>query len=475
MSLSRPLSAVLLIATVVSPELIRAQLPPAPGGPCELLVEARNAASPPRFQSSEQPSGERNTFVGGGARWTCPAQGIVVLADSVEYYGDPRIIYLIGHVEYTEPRLRLTSERLTYWLNEERLRSEGNVDATLPSGTNLKGPSVDYYRPAPRIRLQSRMVAPGRPTIRIVERDSTGGLSDPVVVIANTIVMEADSLVFASGRVELTRIDAVARADSMALDNGRQFGRLMRKPVVEGKGQRPFTLYGSVIDIFGRDRLLERAVSSGEARAVSEDVTLTADTLDFRMGESKLQRAYAWGKSRARAVSPSYDIVADSLDVEMPGQRVQRVVGVRNAHAESAPDSLKIRSTERDWMDGDTIVARFDTLRASDSTARAEIRELKALGHARSYYQLGAQDSTALKPAINYVKGKTITVAFEARLVKTVTIAGQESGLYLEPVVAADAGTQRATSSPAMSPAAAPPPAPAKTRSVPPRPPGRVP
>ncbi|MGI9078847.1 MAG: hypothetical protein ACR2G6_16205 [Gemmatimonadaceae bacterium] len=439
------ISRYLFFVTAFAPAMafsVAAQQPQAPGGRCQFQFEPRNPASPPRVNSVQQPGGARHSYVGGGVRGFCPAQNITIVADSVEYYEDTRLMYLIGNVEYDEPRLSLDAQRITYWQNEERVLSEGNVDATLPSGTNLKGPKVDYYRAVAKIRPQTRMISDGRPTIRIVELDSLGRASDPVIVIANTVVMLADSLVYASGRVELTRPDVIAQADSATLDNGRQSARLMRKPVIEGRGERPFKLFGTVIDIFARNRKLEIAIARGEGKAISEDVTLTADTLDFRLVESKLHRAYAWGKSRARAVSPQYDIVADSLDVRMPAQRVSEVFAVRDAFAQSTPDSLKIRTTEKDWLRGDTVLARFDTATTGDSTSRAQIRQLVALGHARSLYQLAPRDTAANRPAINYVVGRNISLAFQNSEVQTVTITDQAHGVYLEPVVSAAPGGQ---------------------------------
>ncbi|MBC7791004.1 MAG: hypothetical protein H7Z74_13740 [Anaerolineae bacterium] len=434
--MSRALFLLAAVAPVIALS-VAAQQPEAPGGRCQFQFEPRNPASPPRVNSVQQPSGARHSYVGGGVRGFCPAQSITIIADSVEYYEDTRLMYLIGNVEYDEPRLSLDAQRITYWQNEERVLSEGNVDATLPSGTNLKGPKVDYYRAVPRMRPQSRMISDGRPTIRIIERDSLGSASDPVIVIANTVVMMADSLVYASGRVELTRPDVIARADSATMDNGRQSARLMRQPVIEGRGERPFKLFGTVIDIFARNRKLEFAIARGQGRAVSEDVTLTADTLDFRLVDSKLHRAYAWGKSRARAVSPQYDIIADSLDVRMPAQRVSEVYGVRDAFAQSTPDSLKIRTTEKDWLRGDTIMAQFDTASTADTTSRAQIKQLVALGHARSLYQLAPRDTASNRPAINYVVGRDISLAFQNREVQTVTITEQAHGVYLEPALSA--------------------------------------
>ena len=385
------------------------------------------------------PSGQYNWYLGRRAEGECTAQQITVVADSVEFYGDARLLYLIGNVDYREPRLTLRSRRLTYWLNDEHLRAEGNVDATLPSGTKLTGPEVDYYRPAPGIRTSSRMVAPRRPTILLAEVDSTGRRSDPTTVIANTVVMDRDSVVYAGGRVVITRSDVNSHSDSAFMDSGREYARLMKSPRIEGKGDEPFTLTGTVVELFGSQRMLSRVISSGTAKAVSKDVTLTSDTLDLRLTDRKMDRVYAWGRSRARAVSSSYDIVADSLDVRMPGQRVREVFAVRDAFAQSNPDSTRMRTAEKDWMRGDTIVARFDTTSSADTARRPQIRDLVARGNARSYYQIATGAGREAPPGVNYVRGRVITVTFQNQEVDQVSITEQAAGVYLEaPRAAAD-------------------------------------
>ncbi|HJR67842.1 MAG TPA: hypothetical protein VJ802_15535 [Gemmatimonadaceae bacterium] len=403
-----------------------------------LFVFRSRAGSP--LNMVRQPSGLFNWYLGRRAEGECQAQRITVVADSVEYYGDARLLYLIGNVDYREPRLTLRSRRLTYWLNDEHLRAEGNVEATLSSGTKLTGPEADYYRPAPGIRTGSRMVAPRRPTILLVETDSAGRRSEPTTLIANTVIMDNDSLVYASGRVVITRTDVVARGDSAFMDSGREYARLMKGPQIEGKGDDPFTLTGTLVELYGSQRTLSRVLSSGEARAVSRDVTLTSDTLDLRLTDSEMDRVFAWGPSRARAVSPEYDIIADSLDVRMPGQRVREVFAVRDAFAQSTPDSTRVRSTEKDWLRGDTIVARFDTIAApQDTTRRPRIRDLVANGNARSFYQVATREGRNSAPAINYVRGRVITVTFQDQEVGQVSITEQAAGVYLEaPSAAAD-------------------------------------
>ena len=387
------------------------------------------------MNSVKQPSGAYNTFVGGGVTGRCPAQGLTLTADSGEYFGDLRRWHLIGSVHYQEPRLILDSQVATYFLAEERLLAEGNVHTKLPSGTTLVGPRVEYFRAVPGLRPVARMIAPGRPTITIIGKDSTGKPETPMVLIANTVVMDADSLVYASGRVEMTREDVLAKCDTAALDGSHEFARLMRTPVITSRGKNPFTLYGTVIDLFGGGKQLHRVLAKGEGKAVSDNGTVTSDTLDFQMENGGLSRMFAWGPSRARAVNPQYDIIADSMDVRSPGERLREIRAVRKADAQSAPDTTRFKTKERDWLKGDTIFARFDSTPVSkaDSAKQPALRELVALGHARSYYKIAPKDSTALGPAINYVRGRRVAIALRERQVRTVTVTDSVAGVYIEP------------------------------------------
>lgn len=476
-----PVLAIVSLAALAAPAA--AQQPAAPGGRCELQFSARDTLRPPRVTSIRQPSGEYNSFLGGGVEARCPAQSMTLIADSAEFYGDQRLLHLLGHVHYTEPRLTLDADLANYFMPAERLEAQGRVHAILPSGTTLDGPRVEYLRAAPGIRTQEEMTATGRPTIRIVQIDSaTKKPGEPMTVVANTVHMAGDSLVYASGRVVITRPDVIAHGDSAWMDSGRQFARLIRNPSITARGDRPFTLSGNLIDIYGRNRMVERVLSQGRAKGVSRDATLTADTLDFGMASGRLQRVQAWGKSRARAANPTYDIVADSLDVRMPDQRMREIHAVRDAFAQSIPDTTKVHTTERDWLRGDTVYAYFDsTAKATaDTSHQPALRELRAVGHARSFYQIAAKDTSAVGPAINYVKGDEIAVTFANRQAQRVAIIGQAAGVYLDPS-APSRGDTAAPAAPAGAPRAAPPgarptrPAPRDTtrapgRARPPRP-----
>ena len=420
--------ALLGCATLLSAPALAAQ---GAGGPprCELQFEGTGA----RTQLVKLPSGKYNAYQGGGVTYYCAGQDNRLRADSAEYYGDRSVLYLIGNVHYTEPRVKVDSRRMTYFQLEERLLAEGDVVSTLPNGTMLRGPRAEYYRAIPGVRPRTRMFADGRPLITLVQVDSQGRRQPPVDVRANRVTMEADSLVYAAGEVLITRPDLRATGDSAFLDSGREFARLMAGPVIEGRAERPFTLSGTTVDIYSRSRQLERVVALGNGRAVSNDLDLRADTIDLRVTASKLERSYAWGASGARAVSPTQLITADSLDVRMPNQRVRQVFAVRNAWAQSDPDTTKIRSRERDWLRGDTIVAIFDSVPARDTTTRPSLVRLVATGAARSYYQVAVNGAPPEQPAVNYVRGDAITVSFVDRQVSRVAVTGQAAGVYLEP------------------------------------------
>ena len=455
------------LALLVAAAPLGAQIGAPPTGRCALELSFDRLPS-----AIKLPSGQRNIFVAGNVVARCPAQRIVLRSDSLEYYGDEGRAFVIGHVDYTEPRLTLRSEFLTYFQREERILATTNVDATLPSGSNLKGPTLEFWRPIAGVR-QQRATAVGRPTISIIERDSAGRPQPPVTVTGNSVYLTGDSVVASAGGVVVVRPELNATGDSLYLDGGSGLLRLMRKPRVVGRSGRPYTLVGETIDVLTRQRRLERVLSKASAEATSQDLNLKSDTIDLRIVRDSLDRAIAWGASRARAVSTSQTILADSIDVLMPGQRLREMHAVGGAVAEGAPDSTRFRTRERDRLTGDTIVAHFDSTASlvRDTTSKPRIRLLVSSGDATSLQHLPPRDTTLRTPAIVYVVGRAIDVDFDSGAVKRVRVRDDSlsTGLYLEP--------ERADSTRRARPGAAA--VPATTRggapgSAPPRTPASV-
>ncbi|MGI8617520.1 MAG: hypothetical protein ACR2L6_00320 [Gemmatimonadaceae bacterium] len=328
-----------------------------------------------------QPSGLFLTILGRGVVVSCAGQSNRISADSAEFNEDLGVLLLIGRVHYTEPQATIDSDRMTYFRAEDRLNAQGNVVATMSSGSIMRSPETDYFR-AVVGRPVSRTVAIGRPQLSLVEPGPGGAAVEPAIVLADKIVLVGDSVVYASRRVDITRTSVRANSDSAFVDSQREFVRLMVSPVVTGRGERPFTLRGGVIDLYSRERKLERVLASPSGHVLSGDLELLADSIDLRLVDEQLQQAYAWGPGRARATSPDRDITADSIYVSTPNQRLREMRAVGDAFANSIADTATVTSNERDWISGDTIVARFDSAATGDTT-RAVPRDLTATGSAR--------------------------------------------------------------------------------------------
>jgi len=408
---------------------------------CVVLLTGREIRGVPSSMTTVKVAGtdQYNTFYGSGFDARCEGTDQRVQSDSAEHWGHDRKLVLIGHVHYTERRVKLDSDLMTYFTAEERLVADGNVAGVTNTGTRFRSPHAEYLRVARGIRERSRLVAEPRPDVWLSPVDAGPGARDSVHLLADRVISDNDSLLYARGRVVIERPDLVATADSAYMDNGKEIVRLSLTPKVVGRGERKFTLEGDLIDAYSKQRQVQRVKSSGHAKATSEDVTLTADSIDLRVAEQKLERAVAWGPKRAFAHSKDQDITADSIDVLMPGQVLREMHALRNAVAEGMPDSTKIISKERDWLRGDTIVARFDLAATADTSNRTRVRQIVATGVARrpasSHYQVapGGVGKTD-RPNLSYNTGRQITVDFRDGAVENILVSGQATGIYLEAV-----------------------------------------
>jgi lipopolysaccharide export system protein LptA len=354
---------------------------------------------------------------GGGVHFICPSRNIELRGDSAEQFFDHDA--LIGNAVFDDPRVHVTSDFLNYFPDSEKVVAVGNVHARMPSGSTLVGPIAVYYRAVPRVRTRAIMQAKARPTITLVEKDSLGRPTEPMTVIADSVLMDGDSLIYGRGQVVITRPQITATADSVFVDETKETMRLMRDPQLKGNKDRPFTLKGDLIDLYSTNKKIQRVIARANAIAVSDSLTLKSDTIDLRMKDDLLDHAYVWGKtSRARATSPSQNILADSLDVTMPGQQIRLVHALGKAFAQGRPDTLHFtleKPDTTDWLRGDTIIAHFDSLPGKapkDTTKNPRIKQLVATGHASAYYHLAPSDTSERRPTINYTTARLITIDF---------------------------------------------------------------
>ncbi|GJG88690.1 hypothetical protein tb265_38710 [Gemmatimonadetes bacterium T265] len=399
-----------------------------------------------RLNSNKDAQNQNIVYVGGGSVARCEGVNNRLASDSAEYYQAAGLLVLIGNVVYDEPaRAHMTALRSTYYTKEERILAEGNVVVTLPSGTTMTGPNAEYLRPVPPIRTTSRLTATGRPTIRLIggtQPDARPASptanarpdTSTTVIVANTVVDEADSVVYASGQVDITRTDVLANSDSAVFEQESETAHLLRNARIRGTQGRPYTLTGQIVDLYTRERQLSRVFARPDAQVTNDSLTLTSDTVDLRLTAGVADRAFAWGPKRATAVSPDRDLIADSIAAYLPKQRVREIHALRKAVARSVPDTARVRSTERDVLRGDTIVARFDTLAAlRDTNKTPPLRQLVAVGSATAFNQLASREGREGRPALNYVRGRIITVDLDSGQAREVTVIGRSDGVYLEP------------------------------------------
>ncbi len=394
--------------------------------------------SPPesRLWYSRVGENSQNLFIGGGVVARCQGDPQTIRADSAEQYESAGLLNLIGGVVFDEPgKIRMTSQSMSYFADEDKLVAYQNVVATdIETGSTFSGPIIEYYR-ATVNRPASRMYAPQRPTLRLIEKDSLGRALPPVTIIANQFEAIGDTGIVAWGTVQINREGIRAEADSASFDKLNENSRLIRNAsIVSLDTAQPFRLVGDSIDLFSTDRVIERVVALHRAQATSNDVTMRAERVEMKLEDQQVREAWASGAGRSYAQTTLQELEADSLEILMPGQILTRVNAVGRALAKGTPDTVRIADPEEDVLSGDTIVAEFDTATtAPDTAAKSIIRRVTAILNASALYQIPSSRGRSCPPAINYSRGHKVVVDFDSGSIQDVTIDSAASGVYLEP------------------------------------------
>lgn len=398
-------------------------------------VPARRQCAKPvvrgeRFASTDTPAGRMGYF--GVVKGECRGTTMRIEADSAENNEATGMLTLIGRAKYFEDGSTIEANVMRYHERDLRIEAIGNVRAKSKDGNTLTVDLLNYYR---RTQARDYVIIEGAGHSRLIIRDSLNVPDSAATVIeSHRIRSERDSLFYAGGNVVITRPDLRATSDSAATNSGTRNLRLVRgTPTITGRGGRSFTVTAVVLDVFGKENALERLFAQGKAHAVSDSMDLTADTLDIKTTKDKIDRIAMYGPGRARAASPNRDIDADRIDLAMPGQQLRTLNAVGRARVSTKADSA-IKTDERDWIEGDTVVATFDTLAAKDSTKQPPLRTLVARGSARSYYQVAGRDRPDSLGTINYVTGALINAQFADGAVRDVRVYGDVRGITLEPV-----------------------------------------
>jgi hypothetical protein len=406
-----------------------------------------------RQGASEETAAGTNFYAGGGVRLSCVGTAVTMSSDSVAALDGAEVTHFIGKVQYRDSTVAMDADRGTYFKQGDRWEARGNVRTrNLENGSELTGPSMDYFRAVTGVREEAEVYSTGRPTI--IFRSASPG-EEPFRVVADRVRFRGNDRIWTGGTSQVTRSDFAASADSIRLDTGiGSDGTLIGgSPVVRGLGEDPFELHGARIDLLLRERRLDFVTAKGQASAVSGGVNLVADTIGLDVERDTLVQTLAWGSGRRpEAVSEAYVIRADSMAVDTPGQRLEELRGFGRAFVQSTPDSV---TGEANWLEGDSVTARFAPAEAD--TTKRELRIVEARGAARSYYQIHDPERPD-RPSVNYSRGDRITIRFRpGGEVDRVDVVGRADGVHLEPVrpVAADSAAS-ADSLPATAPRGAP-------------------
>ncbi|MGV3707711.1 MAG: hypothetical protein ACO1Q7_02650 [Gemmatimonas sp.] len=405
----------------------------------ECLLDTQDSPPESRFTIQQLPDSNSILLIGGGFVGHCAGENNTLKADSAEYFQVNGFVNLFGNVTYEEKgEFRVTALNAIYFIKEGRVVANGNVNALqIKSGSKFVGPNIEYFRVMPDVREESRLYAPNSPVVTIEQKDSTGKPLPPVRINAQTMEDRGDSTLIAWGFVNMQRTDVTGRSDSANYSKSSGTAKLMRAANIESTNkEQAFTLSADTIDMFSTEQQLNRVHAKHIAKAVSGELNTSAEYLDMRIVDRKIERAYAYGPGRAKAITQSQNLEADSLDIRMPNQKVRELRAFGTAVAIAKPDSMKMKSEENDVLRGDSVKALFDSIKVlTDTAAKAEVRQVTAMGNASSKVQIASRKGREFLPAINYIKGKHLVVDFDSNAVKHVSVDSAAMGAYYEPMV----------------------------------------
>ena len=275
----------------------------------------------------------------------------------------------------------------------------------------------------------------------------------PYEVEAPRIMIDGRRYFRAGGGVVVTRDSLRAVGDSLDYDQEVGAMLILGDASVEDSG---FRLTGLSVSVTPADGLDEEILAREEAELTGDEVLMTApairlfledgkvgrlvalpavpplpddgaeelDTAGLTPGDARRVREMAEAAAAAAAaedslnapdslprpyvVAADFRLTGDSIEVLSPGQVLDVATAVGAARADAVGQDSLIREdlpeiARNDWMEGETIIARFATVEAEDDSAAgdpapaerpARLETLTAVDGARSFYRLYRSDTT---------------------------------------------------------------------------------
>lgn len=279
-------------------------------------------------------------------------------------------------------------------------------------------------------------------------------------VVGDRIFLLGTGYFTASGDVEIEQDSLLAFADSAEYDAEGTGLLLDGDARVVGN---EYDLVGRTITMSAPGSASSRIHARRAARLEGDDLLLTSAQIFLFLENDQLDRLVATpivgpaainadslDHERPEATVQDFVLTADSLEVRAPDQRVERVFASGSARSVSeAGDSLTVdllpEIARTDWLEGDTVIVNFTEIGPAPSAPgdagedrRLEVDDIIAIGRARSLYRLAPSDSLARPgvdpPAVHYVVGSEIRIQMENRQIQGMQVAGQTQGVHLEPL-----------------------------------------
>jgi len=376
-----------------------------------------------------------NYFAGGDVQLSCRGQQVRIWSDSIASY-QGAVVQFIGNFRYEDSDAKVSSDFGTYYRDDERWEARGNVVyLNRKDGSQLKGPSVNYYRKLRGTRELEEAFADQRPTLTVVSRDSTSRPSEPYIVVADRVRTRGPDLMWGGGSVTVDRSDLRGRGDSLQLDTGKAgAGALVGRASLRRAAEDSFALSGRRIDLELVKQELSAITGRDSAVLTSKDLDLSADAIRLRLEAKKVVQTLAWGdKRRPQALADDYQVLGDSLAIDTPEEALKELRAFGTAWVGFRPDSAQ---GERDWIAGDKVSAQFAS-QAPGAKRRSALSRLEARESARSFYRIANTSTAGARPSINYSRADRIILFMQpgdSLKVERVEMVGHVDGVQAEPL-----------------------------------------
>jgi lipopolysaccharide export system protein LptA len=429
---------------------------------------------------------------GGFAESSTVETGVVVIRDPFIFSCDDGVVlsassgrlnqltdeaHFVGDVFFQDSTNTLRAAEATYNAQTAHLVALGDVRfEDKAEGSTLQGPNLEYFR-ATDARPVARMTATERPTLLLYPETAAGGTQDPIRLVGDRVEMEGSSRLTAFGGVVITRTDLDARGEEVLYDSAAEELELRRSAVIQSEGRE---LAGETILARLADGRIEYVRSTTAASMESEDLDVAGEDLQlFFVGEA-LERAVAVGardadpRVTATARAEAFELTADSLDARFTEQRLDQVIAIGDARgvtrdsATAAPSPVTPTDTTgtapvsdpvaeafaSDWIRGDTIIGFFAptereiadinavpvdpsreiVVQGADQSNEVDLERIVAIGSAESVYRLsGTGGQSAERTNLNFLVGQRIELEMGGGEMRVARVEGLQYGIYLEP------------------------------------------